>query len=516
MYICRITRKLQIVLTALASPLFVMAQGEDLAKNLETSIEIQAGLADGTTPLWLNANKYGLSSLDKFNGYVRANAVRNASSDEGREWKWGYGLDMAVAANHTSTIVVQQAFAELGWKYGLLTIGSKEQPMELKNSQLSSGSQTMGINARPVPQIRLSLPEYWTIPALGRWFHLKGHIAYGRYTDDNWQKDFTAKKHSYTVNTLLHSKAGYVKIGSPDHFSEWSLELGLEMACQFGGINYAPDVNGIIQKSTAGSNIRSFFHAFVPAGQDEADGKYANVEGNHTGSWVARLKYDNDTWNAAVYMDHYFEDHSGMFLLDYNGYGTGDEWNSRKKNVYYKYPLKDIMLGAEVNFPRGTWVKSAVVEYLYTKYQSGPYNHDRTRNISDHLAGCDEYYNHLFYNSWQHWGQVMGNPLYRSPLYNDTGMIEVENTRFIAYHFGLSGSPTPKLNYRLLATYQKGWGRYSNPYTRKRHNVSTMLELAYRPTANWHIKGALGMDFGSILGENKGLQITVTRTNLHL
>ena len=56
--------------------------------------------------------------------------------------------------------------------------------MQLKNQTLSSGSQTLGINARPVPQVRIALPEYWQLPFGGGWLHLKGHIAYGMMTDD--------------------------------------------------------------------------------------------------------------------------------------------------------------------------------------------------------------------------------------------------------------------------------------------------------------------------------------------
>ena len=36
--------------------------------GLEYRTELQLSGANGKTPLWLNANKYGLSSLNKFNG----------------------------------------------------------------------------------------------------------------------------------------------------------------------------------------------------------------------------------------------------------------------------------------------------------------------------------------------------------------------------------------------------------------------------------------------------------------
>ena len=39
-------------------------------QGIEYKAEAQASVSDGTTPLWLNANKYGLSSLEKTNGYL--------------------------------------------------------------------------------------------------------------------------------------------------------------------------------------------------------------------------------------------------------------------------------------------------------------------------------------------------------------------------------------------------------------------------------------------------------------
>lgn len=150
-----------------------------------------------------------------------------------------------------------------------------------------------------------------------------------------------------------------------------------------------------------------------------------------------RINYDTDSWKAAIYADHYFEDHSQMFLLDYNGYGEGADWNKKVKRRFFMYSLKDIMLGFELNLKYSRWLKNVVLEYLYTKYQSGPYNHDRTSGIADHIAGTDDYYNHSIYPGWQHWGQVIGNPLYRSPIYNNDGYIDIRNNRFIAYHLGL-------------------------------------------------------------------------------
>lgn len=486
---------------------------KNIAEGLHYEAELQASVADGVTPLWLNANRYGLSSLEGTNGYLRGALIRPLSNDSASRWGIGYGVDIALPCNYTSDIVVQQAYAEVRWLHGVLTVGSKQQPMELKNSLLSSGSQTLGINARPVPQVRLALPDYWCLPFANGWLHLKGHVAYGMMTDDNWQHEVTRQQTKYADHVLYHSKAGYLKIGNEDVFSPWSLELGLEMACLFGGTPYRM-LDGELVKVPTGTGFKDFLNAFLPGGSDPGEGLYGNVEGNHLGSWVFRLNHESDTWSWSVYGDHFFEDHSQMFLLDYNGYGKGEEFNVRKDNRYFMYALKDMMLGAELSFRYGSWIKGIVLEYIYTKYQSGPYNHDRTVNIPDHIAGTDNYYNHSIYPGYQHWGQVMGNPLYRSPLYNGDGTINVDNNRFVAFHLGLCGQPTSRLDYRMMATWQAGWGTYDNPYTRKHHNVSLMLQGNYRFPGGWKAGAALGADFGYILGHNYGMQLTVAKSGI--
>ena len=42
------------------------------------------------------------------------------------------------------------------------------------------------------------------------------------------------------------------------------------------------------------------------------EAEYRNAEGNHLGSWVARVNLDYDDWGIAVYGNHFFEDHSAL------------------------------------------------------------------------------------------------------------------------------------------------------------------------------------------------------------
>ena len=502
-------KRLYVILTTMLGLMYSLSA----IAQVELREEIQwTTSSEDHTPLWLNANKYGLSSLDKTNGYVRIGAFMPVERDEARRWSWGYGADVAVTEGFSSRFVVQQAYADVRWLKGVLTVGSKEQPMQLKNQLLSSGSQTFGINARPIPQVRLSLPESWQVPGLRGWLSLKGHIAYGMATDDGWQKDFSHDMTRRTEHTLYHSKAGYVKIGP----GKINVEAGLEMATQFGGKTYNMEDaygNKVIIKNK--NNLSAFWHALIPGGTDPTDGSFVNTEGNHVGSWVMRLNIDQPTWDLGIYADQFFEDHSQMFHFSYNGYGQGTEKDVHKKSRYFLYDFKDWMLGVELHLKETPWLQRIVLEYLYTKYQGGPVYHDHTANINEQISGCDNYYNHNIFTGWQHWGQVMGNPLYRSPLYNDNGEIRVLNNRFFAWHLGLSGKVVKRLDYRLLATWQKGYGCYNYLLPDPAENVSMLAEAGYRFPENsimkgCTLKGAFSFDSGKIYGDNVGVQLTLS------
>ncbi len=501
---------------ALLTFLFTTAYAQE--HPLSVDVEAQGSFSNSTTPLWLNANKYGLSSLKAQNGYVRATGTYEKLAAKNLTVKAGADLVLPIgyvsgAGEHTHTehFILQQAYAELDYKLGELIIGAKEMPMELKNNELSSGSQTLGINARPVPQVRIGLNDYWNIPFTAKWVAFKGHLAFGKMTDGNWEEDFASGTDSkYSKGTMYHQKAGYLRFGNEEKFP-LTFTFGLEMAAQFGATTYFPD-GTVVEYSRSLATIWS-----AVTGSDSGNlGTYLSdgVKTNLLGSWVARLNWKADTWEAGIYADHFFEDHSAMFLLDYDGYGQGQQWNEKVNKSYFRYGLKDIMIGADVKLKNFKYVNQAVVEFMNTRYQSGPIYHDHSPAVSTHLGGRDEYYNHTQFPGWQHWGQVMGNPLYLSPLYNSDGYIGVRCNRFYAWHFGIAGDPIEGLHYRIRASWQEGLGTYDIPYYNPRRNFSMGIEASYRlPESSmfkgFTVTGAYGFDNGELRGNNSGVQIGI-------
>ena len=479
---------------------------------LQAEAQLTASSGDHA-PLWLNANRYGLSSTEPTNGYVRLGLFHRMDDDSLRRVAFGYGADVALAYHFSSTWVVQQAYGEMRWLRGVLTLGSKEQPVELRDAHLSTGPQTLGANARPVPQVRVTLPDYWDIPFTKGFLGIKGHVGFGMQTDDRWQKEFTHETSKHTEHTLVHTKAGYLRFGKQE--KPVTVELGLEMGCQFGGKSHQFEGGRQVVIDNDVS-FDAFLHAFVPAGGDSGEGAYKNKEGNHLGSYVVRVNVEQPSFGVSLYGDHFFEDSSQMLFLEFDGYGEGEKWDEWEHNRWFIYDLRDMMLGAEVRLKHSRWVSTIVGEYVYSKHQSGPVYHDRTPSLSDHVGGRDNYYNHYIHTGWQHWGQVMGNPLYLSPAYNSDGAIEVRNNRFVAWHLGISGQPLPTLDYRILATWQKGYGTYEVPAAAPAISRYFLAEASYRfPSSSrlsgWRITAAFGLDHGRWTGNNTGTQLTLAR-----
>lgn len=502
--------------------------GAQWHKGITWSVEGNALWSDGDgyAPFWLTANRHGLSSVETTSGYLRAGLFRSTEQDSLRRWRHGYGLDLAVADGYTSSLIVQQAYYDIDWRWLRLSIGSKERPSELKDPWLSSGGLTFGTNARPIPQVRIEVPHYVTIPGLKELLHVKGYLGYGIYTDNGWQADFALEGSRYTKNALHHVKAGFIKVGNETRFPLY-LEAGVEMATQFGGTAY--NVTYGRKEMTKGnfrmgSGVKDFLKALVPFGNggDPTDGEgYANVEGNHLGSWHASLAWQAKTWKVRFYYEHFFEDHS-MIIDEYGwedytaNFGDNGIGSYIPPVIPSGYYWKDGLYGVEVELPANPFVSRVVYEYLNTTEQSGPLYHDKTAQISDHLGGMDNYYNHAIYAGWQHWGMSVGSPFLLSPIYNADRLIQFENNRVRTHHVGVCGSPLSGLDYRLLLSHSKYWGTYAIPLVDTQEQTSALLELSYAPSrfAGWRAKLSLAWDNGKMLGDTWGGMLTLQKTGV--
>ena len=493
----------------LSMPMMAAEEGDSTRRNwlreTELTMEMSAtGSTSSYAPLWLTANRYGLSSVKPLSMYVRARVERDIANDSTRKWRLGYCLDLAAALGHERVGIVQQAYVEGAWKVLRLTLGAKQQPLETQNPELSSGAMGLGINARPIPQARLDI-DWFSFPGTKGWWQWKLHGSYGWMTDGRWQESWTKEGMRYAKHTRYHEKALYWQFGRKDIFP-LTYEIGLRMMSEFGGTSY--NVQSVRahdgQKTTYyhDNGLRAYWDALLCRGSDATDGSNPNVSGNHLGSYIMQLKYHGRKWQARAYWERFFEDHSMLTV---------------------QYGIRDMLIGAEVNVPRNPFITSVVLEYITSTDQSGAVYHDGTHNIPDAMAGRDDYYNHLLYAGWQHYGQTLGHPFFTSPLYNGAynersdydGILSFWNNRLKGWHIGLSGDPSPQWHWRVLASFTRNWGNYALPFDEMRRQTYLLAEGRFSPTRRakgWDFTLGIACDRGGLIGNNFGAQMTVRKS----
>ena len=448
-------------------------------------VEASGNVSNGTyAPLWLTSNRYGLSSVEPNSGYVRAGT--NFDKELRHNWQIQAGLDVAATANQTADFVIQQAFADFSWKFLRLSVGSKERP-----------GFPLTKNARPVPQVRGEIAEYVAIPGTKGWLSLKGHLAYGMFTDNGWQESFVSAGNTYGKNIYYHSKSLMFRIGNRKKLPA-EFEFGLLMATQFAGDQLKKKSDGTSELITdMPDGLKSFFKAFVPmsGGSDTPWGDQVNVEGNHLGSWNFAINYYLKDWKFRAYLEHFFDDHSQMFWQ----YGR---W-------------KDGQIGIEITLPKNRWVSSILWEGMSTKDQTGPILYDLfAGSLGYQISAGDNYYNNYCYQAWQHWGQGMGNPLLPGPIYNKDGKITFKSNRVRANHLGIEGNRSDEWNYRILVSFARHWGTYSTPLDKQRKQFSSLYEVTYSPqwAKGWSTSVSMGLDRGNYLGNSTGGMLSIKKT----
>ena len=466
------------------------------AQSVTERQELTGAISHGEyAPFWHTANRQGLGTEKSCMTYARVGVGGNHPfSKSGITIDWN--LDLVAGMNMASTVFVQQANVDLTWRELRLSIGQKERWGELMNHSLTTGSLVESGNARPVPQVRMELHDYWNVPGTKGWFAIKGHLAYGRFTDGKWQKNFVDENKMRTIDVLYHSKELLLRFGNDKKFP-LTTEIGLHMVSQFGGTTYNMwNIKG--NTSYNPSRIKDYFLALIPLKGDElyVGADQVNVAGNVLGSWKGAITWNSREWMLRLYYDHVFEDHSQMFWE----YGL---WTEQ-------------LVGVELNLRNFKWIKAVTLEYFNLKDQSGPIYNDSNTTIPDQISCTDNNYNHGRYG-WVNYGQMIATPLCTSPIYNKDNSLICYNNRVEAFHVGIEGCLLPWLDYRMLTTYSNNWGTYGKPFKEVLSQYSGLVELTFKPdiVGNWQFTTSFAFDNGELYGNSYGTLLTIRRCGIY-
>ena len=483
------------------------SEWEKIRYDIQAEVTVSKG---EHAPFWLTSNKHGLSSLQNYSASISTGLFRDFDNKQG--FTWAYGIELAGAWNHSSPFYVQQLYADVKYNCWELSIGSKERYPEGKHPTLSGGGLTFAPNARPIPQIRFGINEYTTARWLfNEWVHVKGHFSYGWQTDNNFQRTHMSIApigSRYVENVLFHEKTAFLKIGKLSR-TPFSIELGFEMYTQFGGRVWEKRPEGDIIRYELPHSFKEYLKAFIPlaGGNESTEMDQTNVNGNVLGSLHLAVNYRSNEWSVKAYYEHYYEDHSGLFGLDYHYNRKGE-----KKWVTY-LPWRDGLFGLELKVPKNRVIDTVVYEYITSRDQSGPILQNPAGDMMGQAGGKDWYYTHTYYQSWQHWGMSMCNPHFLSPLYNKQPNMTMPYSRIRSHHIGFNGAPCEELNYRIMASWTRHWGSYEDPLTEPMTQLSTMGEVVYTPKKlkGWKFTGAIAYDHSRLIGNNFGGMLSICK-----
>lgn len=467
--------------------LYAFERSNNNIDSVYYQIDSRASFGGGqNTPFWLVSNLYGLGSPKFNNGYVRGKIIKPLLSH--KKFSWSIVADLVGAWNQTSTFHIQQLYGEIKYRRLSVSVGSKEYHNEYNDLFLSSGDLLYSGNAMPIPQLRIGTYGFAPFWGTNEWLSVKAYLAFGVFTDSNWQKHWVAQNSRRASGVMYSSRGLWFRIGKKSKFPV-TFDLGIEMGSQFGGTIYEGE-----QKIKMPLKFIDWIKAILPlkGGSDTPTGEQVNVQGNYNGEYNLSLSYSpKPGWDIQVYFEHYFEDQSQMFLQ----YGA---W-------------KDGLWGVKLEIPHNPFISKFVYEYVATKDQSGPVLHEPNPSVPEQISGQDNYFDHYLYGPWQTWGLTIGTPLAISPIYNRSHELLLYDTRFIAHHFGIEGNPFAGLSWRALLTFSSNWGTYIRPLPKKMSNHSGLFEITYHPLwlKKWYTKAAVAWDSGALLGNNIGGMVSI-------
>lgn len=502
--------RLTIILWFIALPLSAKTTNE-----LQYRFEIAGVAGKGAhAPFWHTSNRHGLPTIQNYNGYMRHGAIGSISNTNG--WNFNYGLDIGTGEGDESIFFVHQLFLDMHYKRLGLSVGMKERCSD-KNSKLSSGALTWSGNSKPFPEIRLGLHDYYNIPLFEGLISVKGHVGYGRLTDDKWRQSHG--NDTYIDGILFHSKSAFIRLGNVNK-NLLQMTLGLEMNNMFGGTRH---IGTTVKEMPADAEM--YWTVLFPFHQIERQG---NVDGDNVGSWHINLDFHIKEWRISAYYEHYFEDHSSMLGIEYKNNSAGE-----KDFIYYGFKRNwlDGLFGLEINAPQGIpFFEGIVIEYLNTRGLCGPICHsvahttqEEGMQVVEEIDGRDGMYNHGTYDSYSHGGYAIGTPILISPVYNVNRSERLRSNRVQMFHLGIDGCITKNIDYRFLATTTQHWGCYGAPLKEVERVTSVMIELSYSKGGayDWRFTLSGAMDFDSavgsgvqvpLLGNNQGVMVTVSKT----
>lgn len=437
--------------------------------NTEMTVSGKIGQA---VPFYSVSNRYGALTIG--NALYLRGAVNYSNSYKDIDFNVGTDLIVTTAHNHyyPHNYYLQQLYATASYRGFELLIGQKEEPQHLLNNELSSGNILYSNNARPLPKIQFSTPDFLSVPFTDDWLNIKFDISCGIFLDNDYTNALASKFNNYVYieNALIHRKSLFFR---SKESAAVVFTMGGEHYGLFGGKGYNKTFSNLMD-------------VFVNKKFDETGTYYLQYA--YAFTYDFRVDFNMKSFSLGAYTQNYLEYNTpkGIFSTDYL---CGIEFNNKDRHSI---------------------IKDCVAEFLMFSNQAYTVFHGT-------------YYQDEPFGAWANYGMSNGTPLCISPIYNRDGNPAYTKTLNRAFHVAVSGQILDQIEYKVKAMYLKSWGANFRYLPEAAHNISINAELDYHLTANDHLLSdyiplsdihlipSLGFDFGGVIGNNFGGFITIRK-----
>ncbi len=398
-------------------------------KNFVGKVEAIGGIfSSDNMPFWIRSNQFGSVPVENASLSLITAVKKEYSVEKNKLFDWGASYEGRVNIGNKSDLKLIEGYVKIKGSIFELKAGRSREIMGLCDTILSTGSFAVSGNAPGIPNVQISIPDFYILPGLGKLVAFKGNYLHA------WPGNTLTKTSDTTlyINTYLHQKSLYGRFGKP----EWKWKL-------YGGFNHQvfwgneSDYYGEIFTLTPFKT-----YLYVVSGQAYGTQYIPRSKiGNHLGSIDIGFEYNFENFKISAYRQ--------------NIYDVGA--------LYYLANIRDGLNGISLENINGSdkvfqW-KKILLEFFYTKNQAGELWSIPTP------SGDENYYNNYQYiEGWSYNGTGIGNPFISARDYAREGLPANPadyfiNNRVIVMHLGFNGS-IHKWDFMLKSSYSLNYGTF--------------------------------------------------------
>ena len=291
-------KKVFLYITAGFLLLHLGSQGQ---KNTEITLSNSTMVSSGSDlPFWFWANRDGLVKPgESFLNLTCFDLGTKGQFENNKDWSYRSGLSLAGGLADESYFQINQLFAAVDYKGWQLSGGMFLDKEQFGGLSTTNGNLARSRNARPVPGIRISTPDYKPVPGVKDWLSFRFEYDEGFLNDER-----------YVENAHLHHKSLFFKI-KPS--AKWTIQAGVEHFVMWGGTSQNDEIGKMP------SDFKAYLE-YITGKSGSADfptTEQQNVAGNQYGTYQLKVSREFDDFTLHFNVSHPFEDLSGVNLRNW-------------------------------------------------------------------------------------------------------------------------------------------------------------------------------------------------------